>query len=264
MSFASCRSSRRLIALAALLMACSDSSPSELGGFRPVHVIGQVRDPAGSPVPDIQVTWRAWPAPDPHSPSVYGAGRTDDQGRFAAELGHYDESLLDSLVVTVGGSDCWGFAPLETVERDLEIGPGADTVATLDLTLQRDAGRGRLAVGPVCAVMLVQHYAGSDSEDHLTLWIDEIGDSVRGRWDITYSMSRGDDWGHFSGGLEGNNLVLDLRHDEPWQTCTGYTMVIPVEEGGTLGTGSYSSEGCPHTPVPLRFVEGEHKGWPFD
>ncbi len=253
----------RLLALATLLVACSDSSPSDPGGLRPVHVVGQVRDSEGSPVPDIQVTWEAWPAPDTQSLSVTGFGRTDDEGRFAAALGDYDGSYLDSLAVRVGGTDCWGFAPVEFMERDLEIGPGTDTVASLELTLHRTAARGRLAVGTVCAAM-VEHFPGFTAEDHLTLWIDEVGDSVRGRWDITYSWSRGDDWGQFSGALEGNTLVLDLRHDEPFETCTGYQMEIPIESGDSFGMATYSSEGCPHGPDPLRFVEGAHREWPFD
>jgi hypothetical protein len=253
-----------LLALAALLVACSDSSPSDPGGLRPVHVVGQVRDPEGSPVSEIQVTWEAWPAPDSQSLSVAGFGRTDDAGRFAAELGDYDGSFLDSLTVRVGGTDCWGFAPVEFMERDLEIGPGTDTVASLDLTLQRTAARGRLVVGTVCAATVVERFPGLTAEDHLTLWIDEVGDSVRGRWDITYNWTRGDDWGHFSGALEGNTLVLDLRHDEPFETCTGYAMEIPIESGDSLGMATYSSEGCPVGPDPLRFVEGAHREWTFD
>jgi hypothetical protein len=254
----------RLLALAGLLVACSASSPSDPDGFRTVHLVGQVSDPEGGPISGIQVTWEAWPAPDPQSLSVHGAGRTDDEGRFAAKLGDYDRTVLDSLAVAVGGTDCWGFAPLELVDRRLEVRPGSDTVANLDLTLERTAARGRLAVGTICVAMVVEHVPELKTEDHLTLWIDEVGDSVHGRWDITYDESRGDDWGHFSGALEGSTLVLALRHDEPWETCTGYTMEIPIDSGNWLGVGSHGSEGCPHTPVPLRFVEGAHREWPFD
>jgi hypothetical protein len=261
--------SHRFIWLAvAALMGCSDAGPSDSEDVPGVYIAGVVHDSDGNPVPHIQVTWRAWPAPDS---AIQGGvsdfdvswfGRTDSQGRFSAHVGYYSETLLDSLDVGVGGQDCWGLAPADLRERSLELSPGtADTVLSLDLTLERMAPRGRLVPGPVCAPMIGP--PPSDTEDWFTLWIDEVGDSIRGRWLILYSGSRGSDYGRFSGTREGNTVTLELEHDEPWGTCTGFTVEIPVGVGDTLGTGTYPPNGCQDDPVPLRFVQQEAMEWPF-
>jgi hypothetical protein len=256
-------SAYRPVVLIAALVACGDSFPIDPDAVRPVHVIGDVRDPQGTPVRDILVTWQGWPAPDPTSGSVPALGRTDELGRFVAQIGYYDEPLLDSVEVSVAPGKCWGFAPLAIRERALEIRPGTgDTVATLHVTLERTAAPGRLVIGPICAPIIVPD--GSGLENRLTLRIDEIADSVRGRWDINFDESRGDDWGRFSGARVGNTLVLDLRHEEPWGTCTGYTVEIPIEGEDALGIGTYGSQGCAYAPAPLRFVEGAPREWPFE
>ncbi len=254
-------------AVAAVLQACGDSGPAGPGGVAGAYVAGVVRDPEGSPVQRIAVTWEAWPAPDSAGSgeasdfSIYGSGRTDSLGRFATHLGHYSRAALDSVEIRVGLQRCWGFAPLEVRERAVAVSAGVpDTVLSLDLTLDRTAPRGRLAVGAVCAAMVTP--PPFETENYFTLWIDEIGDSVRGRWDINYTESRGDDYGDFSGARQGDVLTLALRHAEPWETCSGYTVELPLEAGDSLGVGSYGSDGCPHASVPLRFVEGSALEWP--
>jgi hypothetical protein len=254
---------------AVALMACSDAGPSDTEGVPGVYLTGVVRDSDGEPVPGITVTWTVWPAPDSvelgavSDFEVTWFGRTDRQGRFFAHVGYYSVSVLDSLDVTSGGQDCWGLTPSGIRERALEVSPGTpDTVLSVDLTMNRTAPRGRLVVGPVCAAAVQP--PPLEDEHRVTLWIDEVGDSIRGRWDINYTESRGDDYGHFSGVRSGGVVTLDLRHDAPWGTCTGYALEIPVGPGDTLGIGTSSSEGCPHQPVPLRFVEGEALEWAWD
>jgi hypothetical protein len=262
--------SHRFIWLAAAaLMACSDAGPSETGGVPGVYLTGVVHDPDGMPVPGMLVSWTAWPAPDSVRQgnvgdlSVSWFGRTDSEGRYAAHVGYYSDTVLDSLDVGVGGQDCWGLAPANSRERGLDVAPETpDTVSNLALTLDRTAPRGRLVPGAVCAAMVEP--PPFEGENRFTLWIDEISDSIRGRWDINYQESRGDDYGHFSGARSGDVVTLELRHDEPWEDCTGYTVEIPVEADEMLGTGTFSSEGCPHHPVPLHFVEGEALEWAWD
>ena len=107
---------------------------------------------------------------------------------------------------------------------------------------------------------------GFDSK--LGVWIDDISDSVRGRWRINYSWSRGDDIGQFSGWRAGNSISLDLRLDTPYETpmgslCTGYKLELTLEAGDTIGPSSYESETCQFKPMPLRFIEGDPLEWPF-
>jgi hypothetical protein len=258
---------RLALLFAVALMACSDAGPSDTESVPGVYLTGLVRDSDGEPVPGITVSWTAWPAPDSVESgtvsdfAVTWFGRTDGQGRFSAHLGYYSVAVLDSLDVTSGGQDCWGLASSGIRERALEVSPGtSDTVLSVNLTMSRTAPRGRLVEGPVCAAVVQP----PSFENRFTLWIDEVGDSIRGRWNINYQESRGDDYGHFSGVRSGDVVTLDLRHDAPWDTCTGYALEIPVGTGDTLGIGTSSSEGCPHQPVPLRFVEGEAFEWTWD
>lgn len=266
-------SSNRLVALAVLLAACGDQGPTE-PSVPGAYVAGVVRDPDGRPVPLITVIWEAWPAPDSVQQGAIsdfsgrGFTRTDSTGRFAAHVGYYG-AQIDSIEVAVGGEDCWGLAPLTVRERAVAVSPGtSDTVLNVNLTLGRTASRARLAVGAACAAMVTP--PPFVEENRFILWIDDISDSVRGRWLINYQGSRGDDYGHFSGAREESLLTLDLRHESPWDVgppggmCTGYTVELPVEIGDTLGIGTYRSDGCPAAPTPLHFVAGEPFAWPFE
>jgi hypothetical protein len=267
-------SNRTVALLAGLLAACGDRAPTEPSGVPGVYLAGVVRDPDGTVVPLITVVWEAWPAPDSVQQgavsdySVRWFTRTDSTGRFAAHVGYYSVGLLDSLELGVGADGCWGLAPLTIRNQAVTVRPSApDTVLNSELALSRTAPRARLAVGPACAVMVEP--PPFQEEDRFGLWIDEISDSIRGRWRINYQGSRGDDYGHFSGLHDGSAVTLELRHDSPWDagppwgTCTGYTLELTVEAGDTLGTGTYRSDGCPTVPTTLRFIEGEWLNWPF-
>jgi hypothetical protein len=260
--------------LAGLILACDDQGPGEPPATPGVYVAGVVRDQEGMPVSRIMVVWELWPAPDSvqqgavSSFSVRWFMRTDSMGRFAAHAGYYGVESLDSVGLDVLGDDCWGLAHVTVRERAVPVNPDVpDTVMNREVTLARTGARARLAVGPACAVMLDP--PPFDSENRFALWIDEISDSVRGRWRMNYQDSRGDDYGAFSGWREGSLVTLELRHASPWDAgppggiCAGYRLELPLEEGDSLGIGTLRSDGCPFEPFPLRFVEGEPLSWPL-
>jgi len=195
--------------------------------------------------------------------SVRWFTQTDSAGRFAEHVGYYSVAQLDSFEVRAGGEGCWGLDSLKILESAIALTPSPlGTRLNRDLTLTRISARARLAVGPMCAVMVAPPPFGS--EDLLAIWIDEISDSVRGRWRMNFQGSRGDDLGRFAGARNGNLLTLALESESPWEQCTGYTVELPVEAGDTLGAGSYSSTGCPTESVVLRFTEGEYLTWPYE
>ncbi len=260
--------------LLGLLVACGNQGPSEPPAAPGVYVAGVVRDQDGMPVPLVTVVWELWPAPDSVQQgnvsdySVRWFMRTDSMGRFAAHAGYYGVESLDSVELAVVVDECWGLAPVTVRERAVTLNPGVpDTVISRELTLGRTAPRARLAVGPACAVIVGP--PPLQLEDNLALWVDEISDSVRGRWLIDYHGSFGTDHGLFSGSREGSRVTLELRNDSvydagpPWGICTGYTLELPLEAGDTLGIGTHRSDGCPFVPAPLRFVEAEWSSWPF-
>ena len=259
--------SHRLIGILAVgLVACSDEAPPP--DSPEVQVAGVVRDPDGKPVSGVTVIWEAWPLPDSaqqgggSSYSVRWFAKTDGAGRFAEHVGYYSVAQLDSLEIEVGVDGCWGFAPLTVRERAVTLTPSPmGTRLDRDLTLTRTSPRARLVVGPMCAVMVGP--PPFEEEDRLAVWIDDISDSLRGRWRMNFQGSRGDDYGDFAGVRAGNVLTLDLRHATPWGNCTGYTLELPVEVGDTLGPGTYRSAGCPTVPGALHFIEGESLDWPF-
>jgi hypothetical protein len=218
---------RRFAALLlSAVVACGDQ-PSDPPTHSPdpsVYVAGVIRDQDGMPVPFALAVWEAWPAPDSvegdaagTSNSVRWHARTDSQGRFAAHLGYYSMGQLDSLEVVAATDDCWGYKYSPVRDRLIPLSAAApDTVFNRVLTLLRTAPRARLTVGSACAVTIVEDVPGL--ENRFGLWIDEISDSIRGRWRINYGWSRGDDIGRFSGWRAGNLVVLELRVDTPYET----------------------------------------------
>lgn len=92
----------------------------------------------------------------------------------------------------------------------------------------------------------------------LALWIDGIGDSVRGRWRLNHNASIGDDYGYFSGSLEAERLLLHLRPTQP-TPCSGLQLSVPVsgENGVTLGVGDLAGDGsCAVPNTAVRFFQG--------
>jgi hypothetical protein len=260
-------------------LACSDSpAPDPVPTDVSVYVAGTVRDQDGAPVPLLTVVWEAWPAPDSADEavvqdlSVRYFTTTDEFGRFATQVGYYSIAELDSIHVGTHPHECWGLGADTVRQTALAITRSArDTVLQAELTVPLTAARARLEVGPACAVMVSPDVP--DLQHNLAIWIDEITDSVRGRWRLNFHHTRGDDYGQFSGAREGGSVRLDLRNEVQWDTetpaglCTGYSLELPLEAGDTFGTGAIASEACLSglsEPLSLRFVAGEWLPWAFD
>ncbi len=259
-----------LVAFAAMLLAgCSDQAPPEVVvppvADPSVYVAGTVVDPDGAPVPRVTITWWAWPGPDSVQQGVASSfdvryfGQTDTLGRFARHLAYYSIPQLDSVVFTVATNECWGVSGFESRQRAVPLTPVTpDTVFNSRIVLTRTSARSRLALGPNCAVLVEPPFLSDyGSEDYFGLWFDELTDSIAGRWRINYTASFGDDYGRFSGVRNGNLLTLTLREDVPYGNCTHYTLVLPIETGDTLGTGTYSSVGCHQIQSTLHFHANE-------
>ncbi len=246
-------------ALVVLLASCSDST--EPSGEPGAYLTGIVHGPDGTPVPLGMVTWDVWPDPDSTKSGTSGYAYTDSLGRFAVHLGYFSEAMIDSINVHLVAPECQGHSQnIDIRERALPVNVEApDTVLAVEYELDQVAPPAKVAAGQYCTW-------GYDPEDSFSfgrfgLWIDEISDSIRGRWRINYQMSRGDDYGHFSGAVEGGTLTLDLRHDEPWGTCTAITLEAPVQAGDVIGSAALSSEGCPIWDWDLRFFESDAVDW---
>jgi hypothetical protein len=92
----------------------------------------------------------------------------------------------------------------------------------------------------------------------LALWIDDISDSVRGRWRLNHSASSGDDYGYFSGSLEPESVILQLHATQP-TPCTGLQLEMPVgdDDGLTIGAGNLTGDGSCFVPsTTVRFFDG--------
>ena len=253
--------------LVGMAVGCGGEGPSEIPATPSVYVAGVVRDPDGTPVPRITVTWELWPAPDSVQQgavsdfSTRWFMRTDDAGGFVAHAGYYGIESLDSVELAVTVGECWGLASVAIRERAVTLNPGVPDTMSRELVLGHTAPPARLAVGPACAVIVGP--PPDQLEDVLALWIDEISDSVRGRWLKNYQASFGSEYGLFSGAREGSLVTLDLRPESPKGICNGYTLELPLEAGDTFGIATHRSDSCPLLPPALRFVEAEPFPWPF-
>lgn len=252
---------RSVAAAAVVLVLASCSESTEPSGEPGAYLAGLVRGPAGTPASLALVTWEVWPAPDSTRPGAAQYTFTDSLGRFAVHLGYFSEPVIDSVDLHLHAPECQAFSQEKEVrERALPVNVEApDTVLFVEFEVDEVAPPARIAVGQYCT-------AAYDPTDILLpsrfgLWVDEISDSIRGRWRINYQMSRGDDYGHFSGAVEQNTLTLDLRHDDPWEDCTGFTLEAPILPGNVIGTASISSDGCPNWDWELRLFESDAVDW---
>lgn len=245
----------KLGAPAALLLAaaCDSTSPRTDDS---IVVTGRVLEAGSAPMPPLPVEVVAWPAPQ-----AGGTGAvtmlTDAAGGYTAEVGPFPGGRPDSVRVRVTQSDCAEDLPTELMQRDL-AGRG-DPLVVPDLALayrllaaELDAGQAMCgAIGPGPGV------PGGDFA-RLALWIDQVADSVKGRWRLNHSISIGDESGYFRGIIDADRLVLVLEHAAP-AGCTEFDLEVLVEPAGgsTLGAGSLEGgAGCSITGAVLRFFQG--------
>jgi hypothetical protein len=255
----------RLIVFVALLagIACSSGTEADDASISSVSLRGSVRDTANQPVPLAFVGWEAWPQPTPGL-SWSSAAVADSQGRFSIPLDSIGVAMLDSVLLFYPHLWCSPYRGDSLVLRDIPVASGK--VTTIDDIELRPAmnAPAMLATGQYCGDASYQWEENQYSGLELGLWIDEITDSVRGRWRLVFQESRGDDYGHFSGTVQGDSLILDLRLDQPWDACRNYILALPVIGTDTLAIGRYRSDGCPTQPVGIRLSGSHEMQWPFE
>jgi hypothetical protein len=243
-------------------LACSSATETD-ASVAAVILSGSVRDSHSQPVPLAFVGWDAWP---PKTPGLSWSAAivADSQGRFAIRLDSVSVVRLDSVTLRYGHVWCDVHQSDSVKLRDVAVAPGkVTTINHIELRPAVNAPA-MIATGQYCGAASYQWNVNQYSGLYLGLWIDEITDSVRGRWRLVFQESRGDDFGHFSGAVDGDSLMLDLRLDRPWDACRHYTLALPVIGPDTLGIGRYRSDGCPTQPVGIRLSRSHEMDWPFD
>ena len=110
--------------------------------------------------------------------------------------------------------------------------------------------------------------AGTDFKTyHLFLAVDEVSDSVRGLWSLSYVTTCFTHDGPFSGSLSGDRLRLRLRPDEPHEST--FEVGLRVLPGDSVISGQVAlvvpGEGpqcfSDHAPITLHY--GEVNGLPL-
>lgn len=242
------------VALLALILvsACDSTSPPS---DRLLQVQGEVFEAGQAPAPPLHVDIQAWPALDSDGANL----RTDAVGRYAAELGPFPEEVADSLRVRVTQYDCEGHVETELWRRDLGAGE-SDALVLPMLTLSYRLPVAGFGLGAELCGAIVTRIATAPElvDDHarLALWIDDVSDSVRGRWRLNHLVSIGDDYGYFSGSEESDRLVLQLRPTPP-TPCTGLQLDIPFsgDNSSRLGPGELTGD-CFVPNTTVRFFHG--------
>ena len=251
-----------LLLLAVTSMNCSDSVAPAPPATRTVTLAGTAVTPANVSLVAARISTmstRIWPAPDGGAIQFYEA-YTDSAGHFVLPLGVFAAtSQLDSLDVSLDRATCAWPPPSRTVR--LTAVPLDDRAAdTVPVTLRSATPwpAGHFAVGQLCAPGAIgtgEHVTSFD----FTLWIDEIADSVRGRYRVVYQASAGDDWGHLSGVQQGSELVLTLT---PANTgsCAPLLLRIGLEASGELGLAHWGPSTCTET-LHFRFSPDSTHAW---
>jgi hypothetical protein len=250
------QSSRPLLAtlLSAVLVGCDSTSPAS---DRLLQVRGGVLLEGQAPTPPLDVEIQAWPTAEGDSDSV-ATDRTDEAGLYTADLGPFPSPMVDSLRVRVTQYDCGLQTATDLRRRDVALDGGALVLPTLGLSYRLQAAQFSTAAAACAAIVtplspgLVGDYA------RLALWVDDISDSVRGRWRLNHSASIGDDYGYFSGSFEGERILLQLRPTQP-TPCSGLQLDIPVggDNGSTLDAADLVGDGsCSVPSTTVRFFQG--------
>lgn len=125
-------------------------------------------------------------------------------GNFEGFVGRSDRAMLDSLTITARGGPCEPYENSSVTWRQLPLAAGqSETVVNATLAVTTSHPPARLALDSSCAggayMLEDQNVDLGPTAETLGPWIDEISDSIRGRWRLNCQISRGDDYGHFSG-----------------------------------------------------------------
>jgi hypothetical protein len=251
------RSTRRAATLmaVALISACDSTSPGT--DSRMLQVRGQVLEAGQGPSPALDIRIQAWPALGAEGQDT-ATRQTDAAGLYAAELGSFPGTRVDSVRVRVTQYDCVATLPTDLWQRDVGLGDGgALALPTVDLPHRLQGA----ALGPgaeMCAsISNPEHYEHA----HLALRVDDVTDSVRGRWLLDHSTSIPTNLGYFSGSYALDpvkHLTLVLRPKQPTD-CTGLRIEVPMggELGNEFGPATLIGDGSCQVPSgTIRFFRG--------
>jgi hypothetical protein len=118
---------------------------------------------------------------------------------------------------------------------------------------------------------LVGEFSGQAGESFQTyglfLAVDQVDDSVRGLWSLSFQTSCSTHDGPFSGTLDGDQLHLRLRPDEDYEAT--FDLTVRVEPGDSILNGRMtlvelgSETLCFSEFDPIRLHYGEVNGLPI-
>ena len=247
--------SRGTVLALVFMSACDSAAPAP---DRMLHVQGEVLEAGQAPAPPLDMDIQAWPALGSEG-SDAAALRTDAAGLYTVDLGPFPDPLVDSLRVGVTQNDCGMQVTTELRRRDIILGDG-DALLLPSLGLSYRLPPAQFSIGGEICGAIVTPLSAEFVGDYarLVLWIDEATDSVRGRWRLNHSATIGDDYGYFSGSLEPDRVILQLRPTQP-TPCTGLQLEIPVggDNGATMEAGDLTGDGSCFVPsTTVRFFEG--------
>ena len=238
-----------------LVTGCDSTSPISEQAF---HFAGEVLEEGQPPSPPLLVEVQAWPsvaAPGVDTTSTV----TDLSGRYNVNLGPFPSGRVDSVRARVNQADCFSQVRTQVLIREWAT-TRRDTIALPKLTLSYHLLPGQLEIGAaVCGAVLVPLSTESIGDYiRLALWVDQIADSVRGRWYLAHQATTASEYGDFSGSLQLDTLRLQLRSTPP-TLCNGFELDIPVggDNGSTMGAANLRSEGTCFVPdTVVRFFQG--------
>lgn len=245
------------VLLAAMVAACDSTAP-----FKGTRVSGVITEAGEVPAPPMDVKVRVWRVGNPSAEEV-SALLTDKHGAFAVDLADVEPPELDSVRVTGTRYDCEGNRVAGATARRADIA-GAKSVTMPRINLNFELPTPHVADEAAICAAIPRRSATLQIDDmaRLAIWIDDISDSVRGRWRVNHSTSIGDDFGYFSGyetvNGEIRTLHLHLRPTEP-ASCPGLDLVIPTLADGSseMDVAILSGDGgCSLPDGPVRFFKG--------
>lgn len=240
------------------LASCDSTTPASAGS----GITGMVTEAGSVPAPSLAVDITIWTATGPGS----GMSRwveTDQTGGYDADFESLAPIDLDSVRIGASRFDCGGQQTASVTVSTAQL-PDVEMIEapTLDMSYRlplAQFGTGR----SFCAAAIdLDAVAGVGDLARLAIWIDDMSDSVRGRWRLNHSISSGDDYGYFSGSevatSDTHSLQLHLRPTQP-TSCTGLDLVIPTTSPNTsfIDVSTVTSDGsCALPNGPLRFFDG--------
>jgi hypothetical protein len=237
--------------------ACDSTAPA-----RGTQLYGVITEKGEVPNPPMDVKVRVWRAANP---AAQEAARmlTDSAGSFAVDLADVEPPELDSVRVTATRYDCEGDRVAGATVRRADIA-GARSVAMPRINLNFELTRPYIVNGVAICSAIPRRTATLQLDDmaRLAIWIDDMSDSVRGRWRANHSASIGDDFGYFSGRqtVDGAVTTLHLRlRPSGSSSCPGLDLVIPTLGDGSAEMGVATLSGgssCSLPDGPIRFFEG--------